>query len=322
MVIPLRIGVMGCADIAWRAMIPAFIDCDEVALVAVASRTQAKAEKFATHFGCEALVGYEFLLSREDIEAIYIPLPTGLHEEWVKKTLEAGKHILVEKSFAESFASARSLVDLARKKNCLIIENFLFPHHSQHAWVMDQISNGEMGDIHLFRSTFGFPPLAETNFRYNPVLGGGALLDAGAYGVKAARLFLGNDLTLLGAALKYDKKTGIDVYGDAMLKNSKGQVAQISFGFDFYYQCHYELLGTQGKLVIERAFTAPPGFSPPVRLEQQDNRTSISLPADNQYLNMSRFFASTIRNEKNWMDHWDSLLRQAELMDAIRKEGS
>ena len=313
---------MGCADIAWRAMIPAFIDCDEVSLVAVASRTKIKAEKFGIHFGCEGLVGYESLLSREDIEAIYIPLPTGLHEEWVKKTIEAGKHILIEKSFAESFESARTLVELARKKNCLIIENFLFPHHSQHSWVIDKVSNGEIGDVHLFRSTFGFPPLPETNFRYNPVLGGGALLDAGAYVVKAAQIFLGNDLKLLGATLKYDEKTGVDIYGDAMLKNFKGQVAQISFGFDFYYQCNYELLGTKGKLVVERAFTAPPGFLPSVRLEHQGNMTSISLPADNHYLNMSRFFANTIRNKKNWIDHWDSLLRQAELIDAIRREGS
>lgn len=313
---------MGCADIAWRAMIPAFIDCDEVSLVAVASRSNIKAEKFATHFDCEGLVGYESLLSREDVEAIYMPLPTGLHEEWVRKAIEAGKHILVEKSFADSFESARSLVGLARERKCLIIENFLFPHHSQHSWVKGKISNGEIGDVHLFRSTFGFPPLSGNNFRYDPELGGGALLDAGAYVVKAAQIFLGDDLKLLGATLKYDKTSGVDIYGDVMLKNSKDQVAQLSFGFDFYYQCNYEFLGTKGKLVVERAFTPPPEFEPPVRLEHQDNKENISLPADNHYLNMSRFFANTIRHSNNWVCHWDSLLRQAELIDAIRREGS
>jgi NDP-hexose-3-ketoreductase len=320
--VPLRVGVMGCADIAWRAMIPAFIDCDEVSLVAVASRSEIKAEKFGAHFGCEGLVGYESLLSREDVEAIYMPLPTGLHEEWVKRTIESGKHILVEKSFAENFESAKSLVDLAREKKCLLIENFLFPHHSQHSWVMDKVSNGEIGDVHLFRSTFGFPPLSETNFRYDPDLGGGALLDAGAYVVKAAQIYLGNDLKILGATLKYDEKTGVDIYGDVMLKNSIGQVAQLSFGFDYYYQCNYEFLGTKGKLVVDRAFTPPPEFEPPVRLEHQDSRENISLPADNHYLNMSRFFADTIRNTSRWDVHWDSLLRQAELMDAIRREAS
>ena len=320
--IPLRLGVMGCAEFALRAMIPAFIDCNETSLVAVASRTEAKAQKFSTLFGCESLVGYESLLDREDIEAIYMPLPTGIHEEWVKKTIAAGKHILVEKTFAENHESATTLVDSARKKNCLIIENFLFPHHSQHAWVLDRVAKGEVGDIHLVRSTFGFPPLSETDFRYNPSLGGGALLDVGAYVVKTARIFLGNSLELLGATLKYDEKTGVDIYGDAMLKNASGQVAQVSFGFDYFYQCHYELLGTKGKLVVERAFTPPPGFQPSVRIEHQGDRQNISLPADNHYINMSRFFANTIRSENNWAEHYDSLLRQSELIDAIRKEGS
>ena len=320
--VPLRIGVMGCADIAWRAMIPSFIDCSEVSLVAVASRSRKKAEKFSAHFDCEGLVGYESLLCRKDVEAVYMPLPTGLHKEWVRKTIEAGKHILVEKSFAENFESAKGLVDIAREKKCLIVENFLFPHHSQHSWVMGKVSNGEIGDVHLFRSTFGFPPLSKTNFRYDPDLGGGALLDAGAYVVKAAQIFLGNDLELIGALLKYDEKTGVDIYGDVMLKNLKGQVAQLSFGFDYYYQCNYEFLGTKGKLVVDRAFTPPPGFKPPIHIEHQDAREDIYLPADNHYLNMSRFFATTVRNKNNWIDHWDSVLRQAELMDVIRREGS
>ncbi|MBW2345214.1 MAG: Gfo/Idh/MocA family oxidoreductase, partial [Deltaproteobacteria bacterium] len=100
-----------------------------------------------------------------DIDAVYMPLPTGLHEEWVLKTLEAGKHILVEKSFAENIRSARAMVDLARGKKLLVLENFLFPHHLQHAWVNDLIARDELGDIHLLRCTFGFPPLPGNNFR-------------------------------------------------------------------------------------------------------------------------------------------------------------
>ncbi len=186
----LRMGVMGCANIAWRAMIPAMIACKEIHLVAIASRTREKAQKFADQFNCDAIVGYEHLLGRDDIDAVYMPLPTGLHDEWVAKTLEAGKHILVEKSFAENYASARSMVSLAQEKNLLVMENFLFPHHAQHAWVSDLIARGELGEIQLLRSTFGFPPLPRDNFRYNKALGGGALLDAGAYVVKAATLFL------------------------------------------------------------------------------------------------------------------------------------
>lgn len=318
----LRMGVMGCADIAWRAMIPAMVECAGVELAAVASRTAEKAGRFADRFDCDAITGYETLLQREDIQAVYMPLPPGLHEQWVVKTLESGKHVLVEKSFATSFASAQKMVDLARQKKLLIMENFLFPHHSQYAWIKDLAAQGELGDIHLLRSTFGFPSLPKDNYRYSRELGGGALLDAGAYVVKASRLFLGQDLVLLGADLRYDDALGVDVFGNAMFKNSRGQTAQVSFGFDCKYQCTLELLGTRGKLFAERFFTPPPGFSPVVHLEHQDRKQTITLPADNYYINKYLFFADAVHQGPDFSRHEADLLLQASAVEALRKKGT
>ncbi|MBW2345213.1 MAG: hypothetical protein JRF53_14640 [Deltaproteobacteria bacterium] len=120
--------------------------------------------------------------------------------------------------------------------------------------------------------------------------------------------------------MKYDDDLGVDIYGDAMFKNNTEQIAQVSFGFNYYYQCNYELLGTKGKLVVERAFTAAPGFRPTVRLEHQDLKQEFTLAADNHYVNMCRFFARTVRNGEDFQVHWDSLISQAKLLDAIRKE--
>ncbi len=319
---PLKIGVMGCANIAWRSMIPAMAECDRIKLIAVASRSKTKAQKFAKKFNCEPIFGYEELLKRDDIEAIYMPLPTGLHYHWILETLKAGKHILVEKSFAMDYNSAQKMVDLAREKKLLIIENFLFPHHSQHQWVKNLLNRDAIGEIQLLRSTFGFPPLPKDNFRYKAGLGGGALLDAGAYVVKAATLFLGKELKLLGASLRYDTSSGVDILGYAMFTNPIGQVAQLSFGFNYYYQCNYELLGTQGKLIIERAFTPPPNFKPIARLESQDLKQEFTLPADNHFVNMLNFFSLTIKQQKDFSIHWDKLLNQAKLLDIIRQEGT
>ena len=318
----LRIGVMGCANIARRAMIPAILECKNTSLVAVASRTPEKAREFGREFHCDAIVGYERLLERDDIDAVYMPLPTGIHAEWVSKTLEAGKHLLVEKSFAQDYASAESMILLAREKNLLVLENYLFLHHSQHQWVLDFLKQGHLGEIHLFRCTFGFPPLPKDNFRYDPGLGGGALLDAGGYVLKAAQAFLGPNLALVGAALHYDNAQGIDIYGEAMLRSTEGQVAQLAFGFDYFYQCNYELLGTKGKLTVERAFTPPPGFRPTVRFEKQDARQEFLLPADNHYRNMFDFFDTTVQHPERYKIHGDELLQQARLIEAVRKEGT
>jgi dTDP-3,4-didehydro-2,6-dideoxy-alpha-D-glucose 3-reductase len=313
---------MGCADVAWRVMFPAMAESESVRGVAVASRDPGKAARFAERFSCSAVVGYEVLLERDDVEAVYIPLPTGLHKEWVTRALTAGKHVLAEKSLTMDYQSAQSMCGLAEERGVLLMENFMFPHHAQHQQVNDLISSGSIGEIRMLRSTFGFPPLPADNFRYSRQLGGGALLDAGAYVVKASTLFLGSDLSLLGAHLKMDSRSGVEVRGSAMLKNGLGQVAQIAFGFDHYYQCRYELLGTAGRLVVERAFTAPPHLRPTIRLQQQGHEQTFAARADNQAANMLSYFAATIAAKGDFAEHRREILEQARLLDMVRKEAT
>src|SRR3989304_3453565 len=94
---PLRMGVLGCARIAERYMLSAINLSNRTQLVAVASRSKTRAEKFAEIFGCDPVVGYENIISRQDIDAVYIPLPPSLHEELAIESLRSGKHVLCEK---------------------------------------------------------------------------------------------------------------------------------------------------------------------------------------------------------------------------------
>ena len=318
---PLRVGVMGCSSFAQRSMIPALRECDGAKLVCVASRQLAKAREVAAPYACDAVEGYEALLARDDIEAVYMPLPTGLHEEWSTKTLRSGKHLLVEKSFASDLASAARMVELAQAKNCLVMENFQFQTHRQWASIRSHMTSGELGDVHLVRSTFGFPPLPRDNFRWNKEMGGGALLDAGAYMTKVSQLLLGTGLAVVGASLQNDADTGVDVYGEAMFRNAKGQVAQVAFGFNYFYQCRVELLGTAGKLSTNRVFTAPPAFEPVLLIEKQGAAKERKLPADNHYLNMWHWFGNEARGG-NYAPHWAALLDQARLLEEIRRMAS
>lgn len=314
----LRVGVMGCSSFARRAMLPALLRSGCAELVAVASRDPAKAAQAAAEFGCAGIAGYGELLRRDDIEAVYMPLPTGLHAEWCPRALEAGKHLLVEKSFAATAASAREMTALARARNRLVFENFQFQTHAQWARISGFMTSGEIGSVHLVRSTFGFPPLPRDNFRWDPALGGGALLDAGAYMVKVAQLLLGTGLEVRGAALQMDPAAGVDCYGEAMLRNAQGQVAQVAFGFDYFYQCRVELLGTRGKVSSGRVFTAPPDHVPVLSLETPAGVREETLPADNHYVNMWRWFAATVA-AGDYRRHWDVLCDQARVLDDIRQ---
>lgn len=317
----INIGIMGCAAIAQRSVVPAMLTLPEYNVVAVASRTTEKAEKFAQQFGLEAITGYENLLSRPDIEAIYMPLPTGLHHTWIMKSLAAGKHVLAEKSIAADFASAEEMVALAKKNKLVLMEDFMFQYHSQHKFIFDLIKKGEIGDVRVFSANFGFPPLPDGNFRYNDAVGGGALLDAAGYTVRAVHFVLGDDFTVKAANLKIDPKTGTNIYGSAFLDNGNGISAHASFGFDHYYQGNYQIWGTRGKITADRAFTPRPDFSPLVVLEQQNQRHEYQLAPDNHFVGALREFHRTITigtPEK----HYHDVLLQSKTLDDIRRLSS
>lgn len=317
----IRLGVLGCAAIATRSVIPAIKSIDGFELVAVASRTKAKAEQVATRFNTEAVEGYQTLLEREDIDAVYVPLPTGLHDEWLHKALDAGKHVLAEKSLAESYSSCQKLVEKASQKGLLLMEDFMFRYHAQHAFVRSLIEAGEIGEVRLFRSSFGFPPFPSGNFRYDKALGGGALLDAAAYTIKATQLFLGFDVEVKAATLHYDKTLGVDLYGGAFLVNKQGVASEVAWGFDNFYQCNYEIWGSKGKLTAERAFTPPPDMKPKIVLERAEKRVEFLAPYDNHFVNILKEFHRAVV-EKDIRSHLEETLTQSHLLEQVRFQAS
>ncbi len=289
----IKIGVMGCASIAKRLFIPAILSCNHLELLAVASR------------------------SLPELDAVYIPLPTGLHYKWIIKALQAGKHVIAEKSLAHDYDLVKLLVGEARRLNLVLFENFQFKYHSQFEFVKQQIQANSIGKIRCFRSSFGFPPFTSDNIRYKRELGGGSLLDAGAYTLKASQIFLGKNLEVLAASLQQEPENEVDIAGSAMLRNNQGIISQVSFGFDNFYQCNIEIWGSLGKITMERAFTAGPGFKPKVVIEKQDERYEFLLASDNHFVNILDDFSLAITSGDT-NRQLDENLDQARMIQEIK----
>lgn len=315
---PVRVGVLGCADIAWRRVLPAIAAEPRTRLVAVAGRDAAKARRFTDRFGGEPVEGYERLLRRTDLDAVYIPLPTGLHAPWAVEALHSGLHVLVEKPLATSRAEAAEMLDTARAAGLCLMENLMFLHHGQHEEVRRLVAKGEIGEPRTFSSSFGIPPLPACNVRHRADLGGGALLDVGVYPLRAARLLLGPQLDPVGAVLRVDPALGVDVAGHVLLTTPDGVTAELSFGFEHAYRCSYALWGSTGRIFLDRAFTPPPTHRPVVRLEKQDLAQEVTLPADDQYGAVVRSFAAAVLDGVPPRDGEAELLGTADLMDRVR----
>jgi len=313
----LNVGILGCSSFALRAMGPAVNGCPGLSLSAIASRNAEKALAAADKLQCRPVVGYEQLVDDPEIDVIYMPLPTGLHLEWGMKALRNGKHLLVEKALAGNAHDAGTLVSEASSRGLVLLENFLFLRHSQIAWVKRMLSEGTIGRLRLVRAAFTIPPLDDANFRYDGSLGGGALLDAGAYMVKTASAFLGAAPALLGATLETSLRRGVDIGGNAMFANDNGLAAQVAWAFDCHYQCSWDFLGEKGRIICHRALTPPPGLRPAVRLETVGKSEDLELEADDHYANQWQYFVSLANDPSARTAEYAAALDQAQSLQKI-----
>jgi dTDP-3,4-didehydro-2,6-dideoxy-alpha-D-glucose 3-reductase len=132
---------------------------------------------------------------------------------------------------------------------------------------------------------------------------------------------MGRGLEVVASCLAYDDETGVDLYGESMLRNDRGQVAQVAYGFDYHYQCCLELLGTKGKFTTGRLFTAPPGLATTMTVESADGARDVVLEPDNAYENMVALFSSELQ-AGSYERHWRDGLDQARLLEDVRQLGN
>lgn len=317
----IRIGVLGAASIAKRSIIPSLQKLPEIfEIVGLASRTDQP--ELQRELGIPVVKGYDELLKFQELEAVYIPLPTGMHSEWIHKALDRGLHVWSEKSLGQNSDEVQAITQKAEKLNLAVLESFQFRFHAQLRALKKIIESGKLGEMRLFRSTFGFPPFQDkTNIRYQSHLGGGALLDAGAYTLKAAQLFLGDGLKVEAAHMHWSEELGVDLWGSAQLSRlSDGLSIQLAYGFDNYYQCGIEVWGSLGKLFTNRLFTAREDYIPQASLETASGTEIIALPKDDHFVNIALHFAHLLEDEaQNDKEvEYRSNLLQSSLIQEIR----
>ncbi|MFF0297092.1 Gfo/Idh/MocA family protein [Kitasatospora sp. NPDC004614] len=312
---PLRIGVLGCAEIARRRMLPAIAAQPGLRLTAIASRDPERAKPLAAQYGCRA-TDYRALVESPDVDAVYVPLPIALHAEWVAAALDAGKHVLAEKPLTADPAATAALQRRAEERELVLRENVMFVHHPVHEQVRRLVADGAIGELRMFSAAFAIPALPADNIRHRPELGGGALLDVGYYPVRAALHFLGPELTVTGAALHRGAGSAVETSGAAVLTTPGGVLAQLAFGMDHAYRNSYELWGSTGRIRVERAFTPPADQPPTVLLERGGSTEQPLFAAADQVAETLAAFTRAVAEGATAADELTH--RQSELLYRLR----
>ncbi|SDL64529.1 Gfo/Idh/MocA family protein [Tessaracoccus oleiagri] len=198
---PVRIAILGAAGIAPTAIIRPAAKSPDAEIVAVAARNRDTAEAFASQHGIPTVLpDYESALADDSVDAVYIPLPNSLHAPWTIRALRAGKHVLVEKPFANNHAQALEVAEVAAGIDRVCMEAFHYRYHP--LWAETKRLLAEIGDVQRAEATFDIHLPDRSNIRYDYELGGGALMDLGCYPLHLLRSLLGTEPEVVDAGYR------------------------------------------------------------------------------------------------------------------------
>ncbi len=233
----IRFGVLGTARVVPYGLLAPAKETPGVEMSAVASRTPQKAAEFAARHGIQRGFGsYEALLEAADIDAVYIALPPALHYDWVRRAIEAGKHVLCEKPLAANAQLAQELTVFARQHGRVLVEAMHVRYLDRLRRQRELLAGGEFGRLLHIESCFRAPytPMAKDDFRLRFDLGGGAALDVGCYAVSCLRYMAGEEPEILSVQYKCSRPQ-IDRWMRATLRFPSGVEGVVEFGFRGFY---------------------------------------------------------------------------------------
>jgi predicted dehydrogenase len=268
---PLRIGILGAARIAPPALCkPAARTGGIASVVAVAARDPEKARRFASRHGvARTLPDYEALLADPDIDAVYNPLPNGLHGRWTLAALEAGKHVLCEKPFTANAEEAQRVADAARVAHAasglVVMEAFHYLHHPLADRLREIVGGGEVGDVDRIEIAFSAPLAKRGDIRYQLSLAGGAQMDMGCYTVSLLRLLAGAEPHVRSARAKLSSpRVDRAMRVEYSLPGGGSAVTACSMFSSSLLRMHAHVRGTKGELKVFNPFA--PHFANRIRV--------------------------------------------------------
>jgi D-xylose 1-dehydrogenase (NADP+, D-xylono-1,5-lactone-forming) len=321
----LRWGVLGTARIADKVVQGINLSNNGV-LTAIASRDPGMARDWAAERNVPHAFGsYDNLLASDAIDAVYIPLPNGLHKEWTIRALQQGKHVLCEKPLAANADEVREIIAAAESTGLKAMEAFMYRFHPAVARLQQLLTEGAIGDLKVIRASFGFRLLRPADIRWSAGMAGGALMDVGSYCVNNARMIGGEPLAVSASSVL--SSGGVDINTVGLLEFPNGVLSAIDCSFETGPGAHQGLVisGTDGRIYVANPFSRDE--NDPVQIVVNDAHDSerhgaaytIEVPAADHYHLMVEHFADAVLNDHPLAYTLQNSLANMTVIDALKE---
>ncbi|WP_432346927.1 Gfo/Idh/MocA family oxidoreductase [Shinella yambaruensis] len=319
----IRWGILGCAGIAAKAVIPAIQSSRLGRVEAIASRDPDRATAMAARFGIAKAYGdYEAMLADPDIDAIYNPLPNHLHVPMTIRALEQGKPVLCEKPIALDAAQAMKLAAVQEAVGLPVAEAFMVRHHPQWKKARALIAEGRLGEVRAIQTIFSYYLDDPQNVRNQADIGGGGLFDVGCYAINTARFLFDAEPLRAIALMERDPVFGTDRLTSGLLAFPGGRQLAFTCSTQLALTQKVTVLGTRGRLDIPVPFNAP--ADEPTVLVLDDGRDlagggceEIAIGPVDQYREQADAFAEAVLSGKPLETGLDDAIANMRAIDAL-----
>jgi predicted dehydrogenase len=307
-------GFLGAGFVASRGLAPAVHASRGANLYAVASRDEKRS---ATLEPERVHATYDDLLADERVDAVYISLSNSQHLEWVTKSLEAGKHVLCEKPLGLNASETESMFAYASRNDQLLVEAVWGRWHPRFSRMVEVATSGAIGNIEHIETAFTFTSEMTDNYRLNPLMGGGALLDVGCYQAHAwVALTNGAADMAIDNLARSIGPTGIDLTTDVSVRINNSITAHAVSSFALPSQQQFIVQGSQGKMQTDvgESFTTWNEAS-----SLRINDVVEEFAVTNAFVEMVENVSKVIRYEEGWIVPSADSIRVAHILDSIAR---
>lgn len=294
----LKIGALGVSrHLLTRVMLP-LSQSNQVELVGLASRNIEKANKVAKTWNIKKTYGeYQQLIEDPEIEAVYIPLPNHMHLEWMKKAIDAKKHVICEKPLTLDAKETDDIIAYAQGKGVKVMEAFMYRFHPKWKQVVELMKVSGIGEVQTIHTIFSYNNQDENNIRNIKEYGGGALMDIGCYAINSARYILGKDPESVISKMTYSPSFQTDILTSGML-DFKTARALFSVGTAMYPAQEVKIYGTGGTVEVVIPFNDLYDINGKIIVTNDLGRRVIEFEPTNQYGEMFDAFADAIAKDE------------------------
>jgi dTDP-3,4-didehydro-2,6-dideoxy-alpha-D-glucose 3-reductase len=279
----MNVLIIGFSSIVQRRVLPALFSLPEVDRISIASRRPFPVDVIPPEKLGGIYQGYANALSKCEPCLAYVSLPNSMHAEWASHALDAGFHVIIDKPSVTNVADARELVEIAERKGLCLSEANVWQYYPLTQTIKNIVDKEKRAPLTL-SATFSSPSLDPGNFRYNPDMGSGILLDRGSYAVSCGRFFFGEPpKEIICRVVSFDRKEQVDISFNVMMVYPGGSVLQGFFSLEAEYRNTLSIIGSSYYLDADRIFTPPADYNGVINVRRNNQIETIPAPAGDTF---------------------------------------